>query len=78
MIEIIVSLAIAGFTGLGFLTSKFQNRCADLERRSDAIELKLAERYMPREEVTFQFTRFEEHFIRIEAKLDNLIQHSKL
>ena len=76
MIEIIASLTIAGFTGVGFLTNKFQSRCADLERRSDALELKLAERYMPREEITFQLSKFEDHFLRIEAKLDNLIQHN--
>lgn len=76
MLEVIVSVAIAGVTGLGVMSSRFHTRCTELERRSDQIELKLAERYMPRAEVTAQLEKFEEHFLRIETKLDNLIHNT--
>jgi translation initiation factor 2 beta subunit (eIF-2beta)/eIF-5 len=38
----------------------------------DGIELKVAERYITRSEVSESMKRFEEHFVRIESKIDNL------
>ena len=67
MLEAAVTLAIAAVTGMGVLTSR-------LNSRIKTIELRVAEKYIPREEVSLILTRFEDHMIRIESKLDNLIK----
>jgi uncharacterized coiled-coil protein SlyX len=67
MLEAAVTLAIAAVTGIGVLTSR-------LNSRINAVELRVAEKYIPREEVSLILTRFEDHMIRIESKLDNLIK----
>jgi uncharacterized coiled-coil protein SlyX len=67
MLEAAVTLAIAAVTGMGVLTSR-------LNSRINSIELRVAEKYIPREEVSLILTRFEDHMIRIESKLDNLIK----
>ena len=66
MIEAAVTLAIAAATGLGVMSSR-------LNQRLNQIELRVAEKYIPREEVSLMLTRFEDHMVRIEEKLDNLI-----
>jgi len=66
MLEAAVTLAIAAVTGMGVLTSR-------LNSRINAVELRVAEKYIPREEVSLILMRFEDHMIRIENKLDNLI-----
>ena len=67
MLEIAVSIGIAVSTGLGFFASRINTRV-------NAIELRVAEKYIPREEVSLILTRFEDHMIRIENKLDNLLR----
>ena len=67
MLEAAVTIAIAAVTGMGVLTSR-------LNSRINSIELRVAEKYIPREEVSLILTRFEDHMIRIESKLDNLIK----
>jgi uncharacterized coiled-coil protein SlyX len=66
MLEAAVTLAIAAVTGIGVLTSR-------LNTRINSVELRVAEKYIPREEVSLILMRFEDHMIRIENKLDNLI-----
>ena len=67
MIEAAVAIAIAAVTGLGVMSSRLNDRLNN-------IELRVAEKYIPREEVSLILTRFEDHMIRIETKLDNLIK----
>lgn len=61
MLEAIVAVAIAATTGLAITI-----------RRIDAIELKVAEKYITRTEVEKTMERFEGHLVRIENKLDSL------
>ena len=70
MLEIAVSIGIAAATGLGVVSSR-------LNERINSIELRVAEKYIPREEVSLILTRFEDHMVRIEDKLDNLISKDK-
>ena len=67
MLEIAVSIGIAVSTGLGVFASRINTRV-------NAIELRVAEKYISREEVSLILTRFEDHMIRIETKLDNLFR----
>ena len=72
MIEAIVPAAIAAVTGLGVMFKSTHSRLHEHDKRMDSIELKVAERYITRAEVTETMQRFEQHFIRIEQKIDNL------
>jgi hypothetical protein len=67
MLEAVVAIGIALSTGLGVFASKINTRV-------NHIELRVAEKYIPREEVSLILTRFEDHMIRIENKLDNLLR----
>ncbi len=67
MLEAVVAIGIALSTGLGVFASKINTRV-------NQIELRVAEKYIPREEVSLILTRFEDHMIRIENKLDNLLR----
>ena len=67
MLEAAVTLAIAAATGLGVISTR-------LNERINSVELRVAEKYIPREEVSLILTRFEDHMIRIENKLDNLLR----
>ena len=72
MIEAIVPAAIAAVTGLGVMFNRTNVRLHEHDKRMDGIELKVAERYITRAEVSETMKRFEQHFVRIEQKIDNL------
>ena len=72
MLEAIVPVTIAALSGLGVMFSRTSTRLQEHDKRMDGIELKVAERYITRSEVTESMKRFEEHFVRIEHKIDNL------
>ena len=72
MIEAIVSITIAAATGFGVMTHRTHNRFSEHDKRIDQLELKIAENYITRDEVSKTFQRFEDHFVRIEHKIDNL------
>ena len=72
MIEVAVSVSIAALSGLGVLMSRLHGRIHDLDNRIDGVELRVAEKYVPRSELTTALARFEDHRVRIENKLDNL------
>ena len=72
MIEAVVSLTIAAATGIGVMTHRTHSRFSEHDKRIDQLELKIAENYITRDEVSRTFARFEDHFVRIEQKIDNL------
>ena len=72
MIEAVVSLTIAAATGIGVMTHRTHTRFSEHDKRIDQLELKIAENYITRDEVSRTFARFEDHFVRIEQKIDNL------
>ena len=72
MLEAIVPITIAALSGLGVIINRTSTRLQEHDKRMDGIELKVAERYITRSEVSESMKRFEEHFVRIESKIDNL------
>lgn len=62
-----VCSAILSATGTAFLGNM------RLNTRLSAVELKVAERYVSKEDLNLSMTKFEEHLIRIENKFDQLI-----
>ena len=70
--EAALTVVIAAVTGLGALHGKLNARIHELDRRIDQIEVKVAEKYVSKSDLTAMMDRVEDHMVRIENKLDNL------
>lgn len=73
MIEAIVSGSVALFTAVVALHSRMHNRISDVDKRIDRVELRIAEKYVQREELSSALQKMEDHMIRIENKLDQIV-----
>ena len=73
MIEAIVPIAVAVVSGVGILFTRVNQRVSDLDKRIDVFELRIAENYVPKTELSTALERVEQHMIRIENKLDSLV-----
>jgi len=73
-LEVIVTSVIATLTGLGVITSKLNRRIDSLDNKIDTIELSVAKDYVSKECFNTIIERVETHMVRIETKLDNIIQ----
>jgi hypothetical protein len=69
----VVSLIIGASGGVAAVTSRTNSRISDLDRRIDQMELRVAEKYVPRYELTSALQKMEDHMIRIENKLDQIV-----
>ena len=74
MIESAVSAAVAVITGGFVLTSRIHNRINSLDRRIDQLELGMAQSYVSKGDFEKTLERVETHMIRIEDKLDALVE----
>jgi len=72
MLEAGVALAIATVTGVAAITNKLNSRLAELDRRLDYMELRVAENYVSKADMDTLIDRVESHLIRLENKLDKL------
>jgi hypothetical protein len=73
MIEALIGAAVAIISGAAALTNRLNTRISEVDRRLDGIELRIAERYVSREELSTSLRRFEDHMVRIENKLDAIV-----
>ena len=73
MIEAIVPVAVAVVSGVGILFTRVNQRVSELDKRIDVFELRIAENYVPKTELSTALERVEQHMIRIENKLDALV-----
>ena len=80
MIEALVSLSIAAIAGGAALNSRLHNRINSvhqridsLDRRLDGIELTVASDYVKKAELAELLSRMEDHMVRIENKLDQIV-----
>ena len=73
MIESIVSAAVAVITGGAVLTSRLHSRIMELDKRIDQIELGVATGYVNKSEFEKMLDRVEDHMMRIETKLDKIV-----
>ena len=69
----VVTIVIAALSGLGVLHGRLQGRIHELDRRIDAIEVKIAEEYVSKGDLSSIMDRVEGHMVRIENKLDKLM-----
>lgn len=72
MLELGVPIAIAAVTGLAALTNRLHSRIHELDRRVDGIELRVAEQYVSKTDLSEMMSRVEGHMERIENKLDRI------
>ena len=77
MIEAIITGAVTLVLGIGggviSVSSRSSMRMDLIDKRIDDIELRLAEKYVPRQELTVVLQKMEDHMIRIENKLDQIV-----
>ena len=73
MFETLVPVLIAGATGFSVLISRLHTRVTNLDHRVDAFELRVAESYVSKTDLSEALERFETHMLRIENKLDRII-----
>jgi uncharacterized coiled-coil protein SlyX len=71
--EAVVTLVIAALTGLGVMNNRLNNRIHELDRRIDSVEVKVAEDYVSKDDLSGMLDRVEGHMVRIENKLDKLM-----
>lgn len=80
MSEAIVSLAVAVVAGGAALNNRLHNRInsvheriSALDRRLDGVELTVASDYVKKAELAELLARMEDHMVRIENKLDQIV-----
>ena len=80
MLEALISVAIAGIAGGAALNNRLHqrinnvhDRISGLDRRIDAIELGVAQDYVSKADLSVMTKRMEDHMIRIETKLDQIV-----
>lgn len=67
-----ISLVIGVSGGVLAVSSKSNSRMDEIDKRIDSIELRFAEKYVPRQELTIALQKIDDHMIRIESKLDQI------
>lgn len=73
MIEAAVSAGIALIAAGAAVTNRLHNRITEMDRRVDNFELRVATQYVPKEEFTEAVKKIENHMIRIENKIDQIV-----
>ena len=74
MIEQAIPLVIAIATGTGVLFNRVHTRMHALDSRIDKLELRMVESFVPKTEFGQAMERVELHMLRIEEKLDKLVE----
>jgi uncharacterized coiled-coil protein SlyX len=69
----VVSLIIGVGGGVMTVSSRSNSRMDQIDKRIDGIELRFAEKYVPRQELANALAKMEDHMIRIENKLDQIV-----
>ena len=73
MIEAVIPVLIAGATGFSVLITRLHSRVSALDSKVDALELRVAQDYVSKQDLNDIVDRVEAHMTRIENKLDRII-----
>ena len=73
MIEAFIPALVAVTTGVAVLFNKVNQRVTVLDSRVDKLELKLVESFTTKADFASAMERMEQHLIRIEDKMDKLV-----
>lgn len=74
-LELIIPILVASASGIFAVHSRLNTRIEDTGSRLDQLELRLAEKYVPRAELADALKNVEGHMLRIEDKLDKIVMH---
>jgi len=74
----VVSLVIGASGAVLGVSNKSNGRMDEIDRRIDGLEIRLAEKYVPRQELANVISKIENHMVRIEEKLDKIIFNEKM
>lgn len=77
MIEATVSAGIALVAAMAALTTRINNRINDVDRRVDGVELLVVRDYVSRSEFIVMQSKIEQHMVRIEEKLDRMLERGQ-
>ena len=77
MVEAIVGGSLAIIGGGYTVITALHRRVSNVDTRLDRIELSLARDYVPRSEFVASQAKLEEHMIRIETKLDRMLERQQ-
>ena len=77
MIEAWVTASVAVVGGGYGVIQALHRRVTNVDTRLDRIELCLARDYVPRSEFVASQAKLEEHMVRIEEKLDRMLERSR-
>ena len=72
MIEAGVAAGIALFTAIISVHNRLHSKISDVDSRVDKVELRVAEHYVQKQELSAALQKMEDHMIRIENKLDQI------
>jgi hypothetical protein len=72
-----VASAVALIGGGYSVIQALHRRVTNVDTRLDRIELSLARDYVPRSEFVASQTKLEEHMVRIEEKLDRMLERQQ-
>ena len=73
MIEAGVSAVIAIVAAGAALTNRVHNRINDMHKRLDTFELRVATSYVPKQDFETAVQKMEDHMIRIETTIDQIV-----
>jgi len=73
MIEAGVAAGIALFTAIVSVHNRLHSKISEVDGRVDKVELRVAENYVQKQELSTALQKMEDHMIRIENKLDQIV-----
>ena len=76
MIEAGVAAGIALFTAIVSVHNRLYIKIGEVDKRVDQIELRVAENYVQKQELSTALQKMEDHMIRIENKLDQIVMRN--
>ena len=74
MLEAFIGPTVALISGGFILTNRINNRIAELDKRVDGIEVRIAENYVSKSDFQHALERVENQLVRLEEKLDAIVQ----
>ena len=77
MIEQVIPATVSIITGGAVIIQRVHNRINTVEKRIDTVELRIAESYVSKGDFNLALNRMEDHMVRIEEKLDELVKGAR-
>jgi septal ring factor EnvC (AmiA/AmiB activator) len=72
MLEAAAAAGIALLTAIISVHNRLHSKISDVDSRVDKVELRVAEHYVQKQELSAALQKMEDHMIRIENKLDQI------